>query len=159
MPSPRFIPVLALAMALGSPAADARADGGQTVHRCAGRHGEIVFSGLPCISGEGTAPSVEPELAARSCPQSSEELRDRVVAAIARRDPNMLAGMLRWGGVGGEAAGSRLRSLRKLATRPLLAIEHAEAGLRVRTGSGDHGGVQEHRFGVSIAAGCHWLTW
>ena len=154
-----FLPVAALAIALGGLVPDARADGGQTVHRCPGQHGEIVFSGLPCTTGAGAVPDIEPALAARSCPQSGVELRDRVVVAIARRDPNMLAGMLRWGGVGGAAAGSRLHSLRKLAAQPLLAIDDADDGLRVRTGSGDSGGVQEHRFGMSIAAGCHWLTW
>ncbi len=159
MRTSHFAPVAVLAIALGSPVTGARAEGGQTVHRCAGQHGEIAFSGLPCTSGAGTAPDIEPALAARSCPQSGAELRDRVVVAIARRDPNMLAGMLRWGGVGGAAAGSRLQSLRKLAAQPLLAIDDVDAGLRVRTGSGSSGGVQEHRFGVSVAAGCHWLTW
>lgn len=148
-----------LAATLVGGATGARADGGQTVHRCAGRHGEIVFSGVPCTSGAVATASIEPALAARSCPQSGEELRERVVAAIARHDPNMLAGMLRWGDVGGASADSRLRSLRKLAAQPLLAIEGTGRGLRVRTGSGEHGGVQEHRFGMSVAAGCHWLVW
>jgi hypothetical protein len=147
----------------------AHADDGQTVHRCAGRHGEIVFSGLPCTAGSAVgasaAATAPPVLAARTCPHSREELGDRVAAAIGRHDANALAGLLRWGGVGAGAADGRLRVLRKLAAQPLLAIDNyadsdAEAyGLHVRTGSGDSGGVREHSFGISVAAGCHWLVW
>ena len=146
-----------------------RAESGQVVHRCTGRHGEIVFSGMPCTAGSALgaratvgAPSA---LDARTCPHSREELVDRVAAAIGRRDANALAGLMRWGGVGAGAADGRLRVLRELAARPLLAIDeytgsemHAD-GLRVRTGSGDSGGGREHDFGIGIAAGCHWLVW
>jgi hypothetical protein len=159
MSTSHFKLVCALAVVFGSITTAAPADDGQRVHRCAGQHGEIMFSGLPCTTGTNAAMAIEPAIVARSCPQSGTELRDRIVAAIARRDPNMLAGMLRWGGVGGDAANSRLHSLRKLAAQPLLAIDGTESGMRVRTGSGEHGGVQEHRFGVSVAAGCHWLVW
>jgi hypothetical protein len=150
-------------------------DNGQKVHRCAGHHGEIVFSGLPCTATESataalSAASTTALPAADSCPASREALRDRIVAAIARHDPNALAGMLRWRGVGAAAADSRLRTLRELTRHALLAIDsdaattdaaesEVAAGLRVRTGGGDAGGMHEHAFGVSEEGGCFWLVW
>jgi hypothetical protein len=151
---------------------------GQRVHRCAGQHGEIVFSGLACGATESASASLSPDSttaalpAADSCPASHQELRERIVAAIARHDPNAMAGMLRWRGVGGATANDRLRTLRDLVRHPLLAIDgdgnaavsddnddNAVGGLLVRTGGGDSGGVREHAFGVSIEGGCYWLVW
>lgn len=141
----------------------AHAQDGQAVHRCAGRRGEIVFSGLPCsVAAEavgGIATPSAPVPAADSCPAGDAELRERVAAAIARRDPNALAGLMRWQGVGSAAAAQRLRSLRLLAQKPLLAIEDDAGTLRVRTGSGDDGGVRELVFGTESANGCRWLAW
>jgi hypothetical protein len=158
---------------------DYEKDNGQNVHRCVGLHGEIVFSGLSCAASESTGTALSPTAAAAqipaadSCPASRAELRERIVAAIARHDPNALAGMLRWRGVGGEAAKSRLRTLRDLARHPLLGIDGvAEAqtdedegaidaadGMHVRTGGGDSGGVHEHAFGLVQEGGCFWLVW
>jgi hypothetical protein len=83
-----------------------------------------------------------------------------------------MAGILRWRGVGGATANSRLRTLRDLVRQPLLAIDgndtaavsddddaNAVGGLLVRTGGGDSGGVREHAFGVSVEGGCYWLSW
>lgn len=143
--------------------ASAQAQDGQSIHRCAGRHGEIVFSGVPCtaapeaIGGIAVPAAVAP--AADSCPANDTELRERVAAAIARRDPNALAGLMRWQGIGSAAATQRLRSLRQLAHKPLLAIEGDAGALRVRTGSGDGGGVRELTFGTESANGCRWLAW
>lgn len=150
-------PLLLLTAGL-SPAQDI----GQHVHRCAGRHGEVVFSGLPCAEGSlagvsaGTSDNAAPP--ADSCPASYEDLRDRLGAAIARHDANTIAGMLHWRGVGGAAANERLRSLRELVRYPLLDLA-SEGGLQVRTGSNTTGGVREHSFGVEEDAGCWWLTW
>lgn len=138
-----------------------------------------MFSGLPCVengatdvaaaaatSGADAAPALP-----STCPASRDELRDRISAAVARRDPNALAGLLRWNGVSGGAAKSRLHELGELAQRPLLGIEagalagtssDTDAGgdaLRVRTGSNESGGVREHTFGISASTGCFWLTW
>lgn len=151
---------------------------GQRVHRCAGQHGEIVFSGFACGATDAASASLTPSptaaalSAADSCPASQQELRERIVAAIARHDPNALAGMLRWRGVGGATANDRLRTLRDLVRHPLLAIDgdggaavsddndtNAAGGLLVRTGGGDSGSVREHAFGVSIESGCYWLVW
>lgn len=146
-----------------SAAGVARAQDGQVVHRCAGRHGEIVFSGVPCTAAPeaiGGAAATQPAAAAAdSCPVDDAQLRERVAAAIARRDPNALAGLMRWHGIGSAGAAQRLRGLRQLAHKPLLAIEDDAGGLRVRTGSGDDGGVREITFGVESANGCRWLAW
>jgi hypothetical protein len=143
--------------------ADAQ-DDGQRVHRCMGSRGEVVFSGLPCneaslvgiSAGAGANAASTPP--ADSCPASPQELKDRLSAAIARHDANTIAGMLHWRGVGGEAAGQRLHSLRDLVRYPLLELESG-AGLLVRTGSNTTGGVREHTFGLEQEGGCWWLTW
>lgn len=155
-----------------SAAASAHAQVGQPIHRCVGVHGEIVFSGLPCAAEAAatTATTASSETSdASACPASPAELRERIGAAIARKDANALAGLLRWQGVGGAEAGSRLAQLRQLAQRPLLAIDAEGDGpdapapaadsLRVRTGSGENGSVREHRFGLRLDSGCYWLTW
>jgi len=155
----------------------ARADDGQSVHRCVGEHGEIVFSGLPCSSGALPAPgkataAEQNQLAVmRTCPSSPDALRNVVADALARRDANALAGLMRWEGVGGGEARQRLRELSDLSRQPLLGIdfdsesgdvaapESAPSSLRVRTGSGDSGGVREHEFHVTATNGCYWLDW
>ena len=166
---------------LAMPAAIAQiAANGQTIHRCVGAHGEIVFSGLACAAGASiSAPTSRtdaalPTLSADTCPTSRDELRDRIMVAIARRDANALASLLRWRGVGAGAASGRMRTLRDLARRPLLAMDGGDylvdgAGdasaseaaevLRVRTGSNESDGVREHRFGVRVEGTCHWLVW
>lgn len=137
---------------------------GQRVHRCVGAHGEIAFSGLPCgadgRSGTGTdATATPPEPPpADSCPASPSQLRDRLAAAIARHDANAVAGMIRWHGLGGEAANQRLRELRELVRHPLLALDPGDV-LTVRTGSGATGGVRSLAFGIDAEGGCYWLRW
>ncbi|MBO9664617.1 hypothetical protein [Dokdonella sp.] len=161
--------MLATAIAVPRPV-DAQ-ESGQRVHRCVGARGEIVFSGLPCATEAAAATQlpVGEASATAACPASSAELRQRIGAAIARKDANALAGLIRWQGIGGGEAGSRLGQLRQLAQRPLLAIEadggepdaaaSAADSLRVRTGSNEQDGVREHRFGVLLESGCYWLTW
>ena len=141
------------------------ADDGQRVHRCVGQHGEIVFSGLPCGADPASAGvAADPTVAsppADRCATSPDQLRTRIAAAITQRDPNALAGLARWHGIGAGAASAHLRTLRELVQRPLLAIDDAadDAGLRVRTGGGDAGSVREYTFGVSAMNGCYWLDW
>jgi predicted deacylase len=161
--------VLLLVAAL-SASAHAQTNAPQTVHRCVGAHGEVVFSGLPCGESNAApiaatpAPAAGDGPASTACPATRIELRDRVAAAIARRDANAIAGLLRWRGVGAASTSGRLKELNQLAQRPLLAIDDdasADSGdaLRVRTGSGDSGGVREHRFDVGNDGSCYWLTW
>lgn len=142
-------------------------ESGQRVHRCIGAHGEIVFSGLPCAAESAATVGIAAvEVSANAaCPASPAELRERIGAAIARKDANALAGLVRWQDIDGAEAGSRLAQLRQLAQRPLLAIDtdggaEAPAGsLRIRTGSNERDGLREQRFGTRVESGCHWLTW
>lgn len=168
---------LPLAAALVLASADVRADGSQAVHRCVGRQGEIVFSGLPCTATAAAAAAVvadapAPAADAATCPATREELRERIAGAVARRDANALAALLRWRGVGSRAAAERLRALRELVARPLLAIDtggddvptgeatdRSGDALRVRTGSNETDGVRSHTFGIDVAGSCLWLAW
>jgi hypothetical protein len=167
MPHVRLFRAVCVALLFVPPLACAD-ETGQRVHRCVGVHGEVVFTGLACNShelsgisaGSATNPAAPPP--ADSCPASQQELRDRLVAAIARHDSNTIAGMLRWRGIGASSAGDRLRALRELVRYPLLAIEaggESGGGLVVRTGSNTTGGVHALTFGVDSEGGCFWLTW
>lgn len=167
----------ALAAVLMLAAAQVHGEGSQTVHRCVGRQGEIVFSGLPCTATEAavsamTAPDAPAPVADATCPATRAELRERIAGAVARSDANALAALMRWRGVGSRAAAERLRAMRELVARPLLAIdaggdemqtsdtpERSGDVLRVRTGSNETDGVRAHTFGVDVAGGCHWLAW
>jgi len=151
----------------------------QSVHRCIGTHGEIVFSGLPCgteIAPDSHASSPSPGEGDRSaapvCPASTEALRTLLADALARRDANAIAGVLRWDGVGGGEARQRLRELADLAAQPLLGVDmngdeaapgaptdSTAATLTVRTGSSESGGTREHEFRIRVNGGCHWLDW
>lgn len=158
---------LVILIASAAFACAARASGeGPRVHRCVGRHGEVVFTNLACGSHElagvsaGAMAGADAAAAppADSCPASETDLRERLASAIARHDANTIAGMMHWGGIGGRVAGERLRELRELVRHPLLDLESG-GGLRVRTGSNTTGGVREHAFGTAYEGGCWWLTW
>ena len=174
---------------LVAPASMAQSGGnGQPVHRCVGHNGEIVFSGLACSADEAAvapAPGTSAATAAAqpaTCATSVADLRDRIATAIARHDPNALAGLLRWRGVSGGVANQRLRALGGLVKGPLIAIDGDDAAddppvpgadvpdedssgtmpdaqLHVRTGSNEDGGVRDHTFGASSDGGCYWLDW
>jgi len=161
----------------------AHAQEGQTVHRCIGKHGEIVFSGVSCGASEVVAPPPSANAGARiatkslaattTCAASTDALRTLIADALARRDANAIAGILRWDGVGGGEARERLRELAELAARPLLGVDMDSDGdakpddpappepgtLMVRTGSSDEGGTREHAFRISARGGCYWLDW
>lgn len=166
-------------------------ESGQAIHRCVGAHGEIVFSGLPCAASGASAQSnadtsSEPGGGPSVCPSSAAELRELVATAVERGDPNRVAGLLHWQGIGSGEATARLRSLRTLIRPPLLAIDAGNGNgdpaadhtpeeravdddafngtsppdsMRVRTGSGETGGTHEQTFGIRVANGCYWLTW
>lgn len=148
----------------------------QTVHRCIGRHGEIVFSGLTCTEADAaTRPadarkpastSESTRNADMSCPATRERLRERIATAVASHDSNMIASVMRWRGVAAGAAGRRLRELALLTRGPLLALDDATGSdggnadlLRLRTGSNLAAGTREHAFGVAVEGGCYWLVW
>jgi|GEM_PF-1469094 len=141
----------------------ASAQDGQRVHRCVGRNGEIVFSGLPCNEDASATGSVgsatQSAPPADACPTSAADLRERIAGAIARRDANAIAGAMRWRGVRGREANARLAQLRALVREPLLSIDDTGSGFEVKTGSNLDVGVRSATFGVDSEGGCFWLTW
>ncbi len=138
------------------------ADAGQRVHRCVGHNGEIVFSGLRCgeeasaIGAPGAAPAAE-RPRADECARSAAELRERVLAAIARHDANAIAAAMQWAGISGSAARQRMAELRALVDAPLLSLDAAPDGFDLRTGGAAEGGQRSVHFGVYDEAGCYWL--
>ena len=180
-------PEIGLAVMLLASCALARADG-QSVHRCIGAQGEIVFSGVACGTSApavAASPSIGASgrtIAPVNCPASVETLRTLIAEALARRDANAIAGVMRWHGVGGAAALQRMQEISELAARPMLAIDASGGAdlqqaspdeaedatplpptssttLLVRTGSSEYGGSREHEFGVVHSEGCYWLDW
>jgi hypothetical protein len=183
-------PELALAVALIAPCALAHAQG-QTVHRCIGAQGEIEFSGVACAtplpsaapSSSSASSPMGRSIAPVNCPASVETLRSLIADALARRDANAIAGMMRWNGVGGAAARQRMREIAELAARPMLGIDASGSveltavaqdtsgdsaivplpspaqTLLVRTGGSEDGGSREHEFGIVHSDGCYWLDW
>jgi hypothetical protein len=152
---------------------------GQTVHRCIGEHGEIVFSGVACGGAEvradprsSSSPAIDAASAvAMTCPRSPAELRDLFANALSRRDTNAITSLVRWNGVGGAEARERLKEIAELGQRPLIGIElntdvsfakdvpEPSGTLTVRTGSTSYGGPREREFRVGVGGGCYWLDW
>jgi hypothetical protein len=59
------------------------------------------------------------------CASSVPELRQSVIDAFGRHDPNRLAGLMLWAGYGREAVVADIRSLSELMQRPLLDVGEA----------------------------------
>jgi len=157
----------------------AQTENGQTVHRCIGEHGEIVFSGIACGAAEiGAEPRPSSSLAddaasavAMTCPRSPAELRDLFANALSRRDTNAITSLVRWNGVRGAEARERLKEIAELGQRPLIGVEldtdasfakdaaEPSGTLTVRTGSTSYGGPREREFRVGVGSGCYWLDW
>ncbi|HKE48662.1 MAG TPA: hypothetical protein VKB52_11405 [Rhodanobacteraceae bacterium] len=174
----RLLACLALLFVLATPCV-AQTDDGQTVHRCIGEHGEIVFSGIACgaigIRADprpASSPKADASTAvAMTCPRSPDALRELFANAFARRDTNAITSLVRWDGVGGAEARERLREIAELGQRPLIGVElEADAGLAadepapggtliVRTGSTSYGGPRDRAFRVGASGGCYWLDW
>jgi hypothetical protein len=174
---------LALLLAIAAPCV-AQTESGQTVHRCIGEHGEIIFSGVACggaeVSGTNgradSRPSSSPAIDAASavamtCPRSPTELRDLLANALSRRDTNAITSLVRWNGVGSAEAHERLKEIAELGQRPLIGVEldtdaslandapESSGTLTVRTGSTSFGGPREQEFRVGVGGGCYWLDW
>ncbi len=138
-------------------------EAGQRVHRCVGRNGEVLFSGLPCneeaaAAGKLGGTAGDPP-AADACATSAEQLRETVARAVARHDANTIAGAMRWRGIGGHEAKQRLAELRALVHEPLLSIDGGNGGFVVKTGSHLDRGVRSIAFDVTAEGGCYWLDW
>jgi hypothetical protein len=173
----RFLACLALLFAFSAPCG-AQTNDGQTIHRCIGEHGEIVFSGVACGASEIRAdprPSSSTTSAASAvamgCPRSPDELRDLFANALARGDTNAISSLVRWNSIGGSEARERLQEIAELGRRPLIGVEldaettfapdapEPSGTLTVRTGSTSYGGPREREFRVGETGGCYWLDW
>lgn len=99
------------------------------VNVCIGAGGERVYTDQPCAS------AVVPSAVSRdtdsgggsgylnaSCPASPEELRNRIAGAFGSDDPNILSGLLLWGGVDHQTASARMRDFKRWLQRPLVGV-------------------------------------
>ncbi|MEO6966995.1 MAG: hypothetical protein ABI132_00835 [Rhodanobacteraceae bacterium] len=99
------------------------------INACIGAHGERVYTDQPCAgSAESSAVSRDSDSGGgtgylnATCPASPEELRDRVAGAFASDDPNILSGLLLWGGVDHQTASARMRDFKRWLQRPLVGV-------------------------------------
>jgi hypothetical protein len=109
------------------------------IHRCVGADGNPVFTDQPCAALQATPvadaaaakatnatnaiPPQEQSIAPPVlCAASVPELRQSVLEAFSRRDPNRLAGLMLWSGYGHAAVVADIRSMSELMQRPLLDI-------------------------------------
>lgn len=160
------------------------------VHRCFGANGEPVFTDQPCgaqdhspgASANGLAPvetASAPEagdLASAACPASPQALRDRIAAAFAGHDPNLIAGMLDWRGYDHDSASASMRELRDWLKQPLAGIQLQgppdpsgaqpgdadysapnPTGVTVTTQPRGGEASAARSFGISNSGGCWWL--
>lgn len=163
------------------------------IHRCIGADGNPLFTDQPCAAFQATPVAKPADTAAPAsptvpspsepepvlCATSVAELRESVLGAFARRDPNRLAGLMLWSGYGRDSVVADIRSLGGLMQKPLLDVgpgeedsapgdDPADASpttpasaarqLVVRTAADDGTGVpRETRFDVVKRAGCLWL--
>jgi hypothetical protein len=137
MPSRRIHLLLLLLLLL--PMSAAAQDG---IHHCVGPDGNPLFTDQPCAALQATpvadAPAVKPgvttglpqEPSAPTpvlCASSVAELRQSVLEAFSRRDPNRLAGLMLWSGYGREAVVADIRSMNELMQRPLLDVDETSS--------------------------------
>jgi hypothetical protein len=135
MPSRRIRLLLLLLLLL--PMSAAAQDG---IHHCVGPDGNPLFTDQPCAALGATpvadAPAARPGVGVTTgllqepsaptpvlCASSVAELRQSVLEAFSRRDPNRLAGLMLWGGYGHEAVVADIRSMNELMQRPLLDVD------------------------------------
>lgn len=156
-------------------AAPLHASAAQTVHRCLGQHGEVVFSGTPCGAiyplspGANSSMPIVPWSTGGVCPTSAADLRARTTDAFDRHDANALAGLIRWDGVGAAEAKRRMRELAVVVDRPSIRIdfetENSPASLSEENRFADTLSVREGdadvdmRLRIVADGGCNWLVW
>ncbi|WP_266180734.1 DUF4124 domain-containing protein [Dyella humicola] len=127
------------------------------IHRCVGQDGNPVFTDQPCAALQATpVADASPASAAHAstpqeqaipppvlCAASVPELRQSVVDAFSRHDPNRLAGLMLWSGYGREAVVADIRSIGELMQHPLLDVgEASEDTAPARSQSSDMGGLE-----------------
>ncbi|HEX6613777.1 MAG TPA: DUF4124 domain-containing protein [Rhodanobacteraceae bacterium] len=166
------------------------------IHRCTGAGGEPVFTDQPCGSAElavtvasgnldkgdqanaADAASAEGGLRiAATCPQSPEEVRDRIEVAFNDDNPNALAGLFDWRGYSHQGADARLKDFTRWLKRPLVVVQftgHADpsgaepgdadytpsdpTGLTVLTQTAGEPIPETRSFGMTQQGGCWWLS-
>lgn len=141
----------------------------QSIHRCTGPAGQVIFSDQPCMAfnAQPTVPTVAPATAPGAtapvptlCAASTAALRQAVAEAFALHDANRLAGLVLW--QNGGAAQSDIRQWAQLVREPLLDASgdgEDASDIVVRTQSLDGSGAShETHFGVRRQAGCAWLA-
>ncbi|MDQ2972029.1 MAG: DUF4124 domain-containing protein [Pseudomonadota bacterium] len=99
------------------------------VNSCLGAHGERVYTDQPCAGAvspsavsRGTDSGNSTGYLSANCPASPEELRNRVAGAFGSDDPNILSGLLLWGGVDHQTASARMRDFKRWLQRPLVGV-------------------------------------
>ncbi|MFC4528754.1 DUF4124 domain-containing protein [Dyella halodurans] len=110
------------------------------IHRCVGADGNPLFTDQPCAALQATPmadaaaagatthanppqePAIPPPLL---CAASVPELRQSVIDAFSRHDPNRLAGLMLWSGYGRGAVVADIRSLSELMQHTLLDVGEA----------------------------------
>jgi hypothetical protein len=106
------------------------------IHRCVGPDGNPLFTDQTCAALQATpvadVPVTRPAVTSLPqepgtplpvlCASSVVELRQSVLDAFSRRDPNRLAGLMLWSGYGRQAIVADIRSLSELMQRPLLDV-------------------------------------
>ncbi len=127
------------------------------IHRCVGPDGNPLFTDQPCAalqatpatdtSAAGAAHASSPQEQAIPppvlCASSVLELRQSVIDAFSRHDPNRLAGLMLWSGYGRQAVVADIRSMNELMQRPLLDVgETAEATAPAPSESSDMGSLE-----------------
>ncbi|MBU6248005.1 MAG: DUF4124 domain-containing protein [Xanthomonadaceae bacterium] len=129
--------VLLLLALMAGPAAD----GQDAIHRCLDPTGRPVFTDRRCSTLDATP--VQPTVAAsvarpgtprpadmapQLCAADPAALRQQVLDAFARHEPNRLAGLMLWDDYGERGAVERIRALGALVDRPLLDLRDDDGG-------------------------------
>lgn len=127
---PPFIALLILAL-VASPAAH----GQDAIHRCLDPAGRPVFTDRRCSTLDatpvqsGTVQNANPpgggtptDDVQQLCAADPTTLRQQVLDAFARHEPNRLAGLMLWDDYGERGAVERIRALGMLVERPLLGL-------------------------------------
>lgn len=164
------------------------------IHRCTGEQGEPVFTDQPCGSAAlaVTLSSGNAGLDAQSsaagmaddgtrfagtCPDSPEQVRERIEIAFDGDNPNALSGLFDWRGFSRRGADATLKEFRRWLKHPLVGVEFsgaadpssaqpgdadyspdAPSGLTVLTQSPGSATPEARSFRMTERGECWWLS-
>ena len=133
---PSVFALLILALVAGP-----SARGQDVIHRCIDPAGHPVFTDRRCSTLDATpvrasaaATADRPgtgqpaDDAPRLCAADPATLRQQVLDAFARREPNRLAGLMLWDDYGERGAVERIQALGTLVDRPVLDLRDDDGG-------------------------------